>query len=111
MDPKDRITGIEAINHPYFDPVREPNYAQAGNALSSVGSGSNVNRSIQSSHGFRLDSSAVSSAGVGGKTSKAANKVLGSSNNLASQTQAGKKLQSNPLSRIVLPQQTSSVLS
>ena len=85
MDPKDRITGIDAINHPYFDPVRESNYAQGGNGLSSVGSGSNVNRSIQSSHGFRLDSSAVSSAGVGGKTSKAANKILGASNNLASQ--------------------------
>ena len=81
MDPKDRITGIDAISHPYFDSVRESSYG-----LASVGSGSNVNRSIQSSHGFRLDSSAVSSAGVGGKSSKAANKILGGSNNLASQT-------------------------
>ena len=84
MDPKDRITGIDAINHPYFDSVRESNYFQGASGMASVGSGNNVNRSIQSSHGFRLDSSAVSSAGVGGKSSKAANKILGSSNNLAS---------------------------
>ena len=85
MDPKDRITGIEAINHPYFDSVWETNYCQ-GSGMVSGGSGSNVSRSIQSSHGFRNDQSAASSAGVGGKNNKGvgANKILGGSNNLGS---------------------------